>query len=102
MLYKVHKIQNGKEVILIGPFTFRDHDAFFEILSMIKEMPSGVIVFNLSRCEFLDSAAVGMLSMAQEQAFSQVLDFAIKGANEKVAELLKICFEKMGITLIDN
>ena len=36
MNYKTLKMQNGTVVQITGSFTFRDHDTFFEVVSMIK------------------------------------------------------------------
>ena len=59
MNYKMTNLKNGKEVLLSGSFTFRDHDTFFEIISVIKNTDIEKLVFNLKDCDFIDSAALG-------------------------------------------
>ena len=61
MNYKTVALKNGKEVMVSGSFTFRDHDTFFEIVAMIKTGYDKKVILNLSECDFLDSAALGML-----------------------------------------
>ena len=36
MNYKTIEAKNGKEIAISGSFTFRDHDTFFEVVSLIK------------------------------------------------------------------
>ena len=36
MNYKTVALKNGKEVLISGSFTFRDHDTFIEIVAMIN------------------------------------------------------------------
>ena len=68
MNYKTINLKNGVEVQLNGSFTFRDHDTFFEVVSMIKTGYNKKMVFNFADCDFLDSAALGMLVIAHDEA----------------------------------
>ena len=87
MYYETRDIVGGKEVILSDPFTFRDYEAFFEIISMIKENNHKRIVFDLSDCDFIDSAALGMFSIAYGEALKTETDLTIRGARDQVKEL---------------
>lgn len=88
MNYKMTNLKNGKEVLLSGSFTFRDHDTFFEVVSMIKAGYEKHIVLNMSECEFLDSAALGMLVIAHDEAVAKKVNLVIKGAQGKVKDVL--------------
>jgi anti-anti-sigma factor len=88
MNYKMTNLKNGKEVLLSGSFTFRDHDTFFEVVSMIKTGYEKHIVLNMSECEFLDSAALGMLVIAHDEAVAKKVNLVIKGAQGKVKDVL--------------
>lgn len=88
MNYKTIDRTTHKEIILTGSFTFRDHDTFFEIISLIKNMPGKKIIFNLEGCDFIDSAALGMFVIAHDEASSKKVRLSIKGAKGKVREIM--------------
>ena len=87
MNYKSIDIEGGKEIIFSGSFTFRDHDTFFEIISVIKNTDIERLVFNLKECDFIDSAALGMFSIAYGEALKTETDLTIRGARDQVKEL---------------
>jgi len=88
MNYKMTNLKNGKEVLISGSFTFRDHDTFFEVVSMIKTGYEKRVVLNMSECEFLDSAALGMLVIAHDEAVAKKVNLVIKGVQGKVKDVL--------------
>lgn len=88
MNYKTSNIKDGKEVLVSGSFTFRDHDTFFEIVAMIKTGYDKHIVLNMADCDFLDSAALGMLVIAHDEAVAKKVLLTIKGAQGKVKDVL--------------
>ena len=88
MNYKTVNLKDGVEIQLSGSFTFRDHDTFFEIVSMIKTGYNKKMVFNFSECDFLDSAALGMLVIAHDEAAAKEVSLSIKGARGKVKDVL--------------
>lgn len=88
MNYKTIAIKDGKEIALSGSFTFRDHDTFFEVISLIKSAQDKKIIFNLSECDFIDSAALGMFVIAHDEASSKSVDLSIKGATGKVKDVM--------------
>lgn len=88
MNYKSIDIKDGKEIMISGSFTFRDHDTFFEIISLIKSAQEKRIIFNLSECDFIDSAALGMFVIAHDEASTKSVDLAIKGVQGKVRDVM--------------
>ena len=88
MNYKTTDIKDGKEVLISGSFTFRDHDTFFEIVSLIKSAQDKKIVFNMSDCDFIDSAALGMFVIAHDEASSKGVELSIKGVKGKVKDVM--------------
>ncbi|MGN1062847.1 MAG: STAS domain-containing protein [Alphaproteobacteria bacterium] len=88
MNYKTTTIKDGKEIAISGSFTFRDHDAFFEIISLIKTAQDKKIIFNLSDCDFIDSAALGMFVIAHDEASSKAVELVIKGVRGKVRDVM--------------
>lgn len=88
MNYKTTDIKDGKEVLISGSFTFRDHDTFFEIVSLIKTAQDKKIVFNMTDCDFIDSAALGMFVIAHDEASSKGVELSIKGVKGKVKDVM--------------
>ena len=88
MNYKMTNLKNGKDVLISGSFTFRDHDTFFEVVSMIKTCYEKRVVLNMSECEFLDSAALGMLVIAHDEAVAKKVNLVIKGVQGQVKDVL--------------
>ena len=88
MNYKTVDIKDGKEILVSGSFTFRDHDTFFEIVSLIKSAQDKNIVFNMSDCDFIDSAALGMFVIAHDEASSKGITLSIKGVKGKVKDVM--------------
>lgn len=88
MNYKTINIKDGKEIVVSGSFTFRDHDTFFEIVSLIKSAQDKKIVFNMGECDFIDSAALGMFVIAHDEASSKGVALSIKGVKGKVKDVM--------------
>lgn len=88
MNYTKKEKDNLIEVALFGSFTFRDHDAFFEIISLIKSAPVPKIVFDLSECDFIDSAALGMFVIAHDEASTKSVALSIRNVKGKVKEVM--------------
>ncbi len=88
MHYKTINIKDGKEILISGAFTFRDHDTFFEIISLIKSAQDKKIIFNLAECDFIDSAALGMFVIAHDEASSKSVELEIKGVQGKVKDVM--------------
>ncbi|MBE6455508.1 MAG: STAS domain-containing protein [Alphaproteobacteria bacterium] len=88
MNYRTKDTKEGKEIFFSGSFTFRDHDSFFEIVSLIKSAKVQKIIFDLSECEFIDSAALGMFVIAHDEASSQSVSLSIRGVQGKVKDVM--------------
>lgn len=88
MHYKTIEGDKEKEIKIRGSFTFRDHDEFFEIISLIKGGTTKKVIFNLSECDFIDSAALGMFVIAHDEASSKNVRLSVKGAKGKVREIM--------------
>ncbi len=88
MDYKTVAIKDGKEVLISGQFTFRDHDKFYEIVSLIKESGDKKFIFNLAGCDFIDSAALGMFVLAHDEASAKKVALSIKGAQGAVKDVM--------------
>jgi anti-anti-sigma factor len=65
------EIQVDRETARIsmsGEFTFTDHGPFKQMVNEIVTVKSRSIVIDLSRLEFIDSAGLGMLLLARDEA----------------------------------
>jgi anti-anti-sigma factor len=58
---------NGIVIVLRGSFTFKDHHGFRAVLDALTAAGGGRRVLDLSQVEFLDSAALGMLLIAEDE-----------------------------------
>ncbi len=88
MEYKINETPTGQEIAIEGSFTFRDHDRFFEVVSLIKSSKEKKMIFNLSKCDFIDSAALGMFVIASDEASAKDMSLIIKSATGKVKDVM--------------
>lgn len=72
MRYTLTKIPDDEITFsLTGSFTFRDHDSFFEFVNMIKAKTYSKVTLDFSGCDFIDSAALGMLVILSDEIVSK-------------------------------
>jgi anti-anti-sigma factor len=60
--------QNDAHVTISGEFTFTDHIAFREVADRLFQAKDRTIVVELSQLQFIDSAGLGMLLIARDEA----------------------------------
>jgi anti-anti-sigma factor len=85
--------KNGQIVtaLLRGDLTFNDHAGFRELLlalAALNDIES--IVFDLNDLEFIDSAGIGMLIIANDEALGRNQKLAICGARNQVKMALDV------------
>jgi len=88
MKYTTNEVRSGLEFHIIGDFIYNDHDEFLEIVKKIKKAEYEKMYLNFSECNFLDSAAMGMLVIASDAANECGVKLAIKGAKDRVKRVL--------------
>lgn len=88
MKYRIEDGNKGPEIVMEGSFTFRDHDTFFEIISLIKTSKDSQITFNLGACDFIDSAALGMFVIASDEASVKDMTLIIKAATGRIKDVM--------------
>ena len=87
----IEKTDTEFKVKILGSFTFRDKREMFLITKQIEVTSAPrAVVFDLSGCDFIDFAGLGMLILAAKAARSRKASFAITGAVGVVRELLMI------------
>lgn len=60
--------QDRHEIALTGRFTFSDYSTFRTLLTQLEDSKSKQFVLDLGEVEFIDSAALGMLLIAHDEA----------------------------------
>ncbi len=75
---------------LKGRFTFSDHEKFLEIVNNIKNGDTKTVTIDLSSIEFVDSAALGMLLLARDEAEKKQIKVELRGAQGQVAKMFKV------------
>jgi len=88
MRYNIEPSSEGSIIHLEDSFTFRDHDPFFEIVSLIKGSKDKKIIFEMSKCDFIDSAALGMLVIASDEASAKDISLVIRAATGRVRDVM--------------
>lgn len=88
MEYSIQEEASGTAIKIDGPFTIRDHDRFFEIVSLIKTTHVPKIIFDLTACTMIDSAALGMFVIASDEASIKDISLSIRGASGKVKDIM--------------
>lgn len=74
-------------ITLSGRFTFNDHQSFREILHHIGEPEVKQVVLQMEQLEFVDSAALGMLLLALDEAEKHQKGLVISGATGQVKKM---------------
>ena len=89
MQVSVRTTPRQREFFIKGDFTAQDEDRFFDVFVQIRSMTESLLVFNLSQCPFVDSAAMGMLVVACEEAAKRNISRVIYQASPSVEKVLK-------------
>lgn len=77
-------------VMLSGRFSFSDHLAFRETIRQFAQKEVSEVVFDLTRVEYIDSSALGMLLLARDEASKHKKTITIHGAHGQVKKTLEI------------
>jgi anti-anti-sigma factor len=75
---------------MAGRFTFADHVPFRSVLEEIIKPEVEQVQFDVDALEFIDSAAMGMLLLALEEAEKHHKSITIKGAQGQVKKMLHV------------
>lgn len=89
MEFKENKSGGGITYLLKGRFTYADHASFRNILRMIGGGDLSHLVFDLSDVEFIDSAGMGMLLLANDTAEKAGVALKLRGATGQVKRLFE-------------
>ncbi|KIZ47552.1 MULTISPECIES: STAS domain-containing protein [Rhodopseudomonas] len=77
-------------VSLTGELTFVDHQAFREVADRLGASTGKTIVIELADLEFIDSAGLGMLLIAREEARKTNRTLVLRGAKGQVGRMFAL------------
>ena len=89
MNYTKNQTGTSCEVLIDGKFTFSDHSTFREIISLMKTGISSISL-DLSKLEFVDSAALGMFLLAREEAGKNGVTVTLKNPQGQVKKMFSV------------
>ncbi|PPQ26231.1 STAS domain-containing protein [Rhodopila globiformis] len=75
---------------MTGEFTFADHPIFQGVLTQIGDGRDRSIVFDVSGLSFIDSAGLGMLILAREEARKLGSTIRLRGPRGQVKRILAV------------
>jgi HptB-dependent secretion and biofilm anti anti-sigma factor len=80
---------NAALVSISGEFTFSDHTAFKSLMNRLLAGKASPVVIDLSRLELIDTAGLGMLLLARDEANKTSRKLVLRGPHGQV----KIMFD---------
>jgi HptB-dependent secretion and biofilm anti anti-sigma factor len=98
MAMKVETRKNDREmrIKLQDRMSFSDHGLFREVLANISKVSPSACIFDMSELASIDSAGLGMLMIAHEQAKKAGWALSIEAPQGHVRQLLQLaCFDKI-------
>ena len=78
------------QVHLHGDFVFNDNSSFREVLTRLAQAEVRQVIIHLNHVEFVDSAALGMLLLAREEAQKHHKSLILSGASGQVARTFEM------------
>lgn len=89
MQVSVRTTPRQREFFIKGDFTAQDEKRFFDVFVQIRSMTEPCLAFNLGQCSFIDSAAMGMLVVACEEAAKRNVSRVIRQAPADLERVLR-------------
>ena len=81
------ELKDDSTVAVSGDLTFTDHVAFREIVDRLANSRSKTVVIDVSELKFIDSAGLGMLLIAREEAAKAGRSLVLRGAQGQVSRM---------------
>jgi anti-anti-sigma factor len=96
MKLETHSYKDRFEAGLSDSLTSADLTSFRELLSQMKQSKCKLMVLDLSKLDWIDSAGLGMLILAKESAEKADLELVLRSPRGHVKSLLELGrFEKI-------
>jgi anti-anti-sigma factor len=77
-------------VSMTGEFTFADHPAFQGILKQLNDGRGRPVVFDMTGLDFIDSAGLGMLILARDEAKKLGSAIRLRGPQGQVKRIFAV------------
>lgn len=91
-----NSLSDAFEVGLNGRLVFSENGQFREVVEELGHHQGKTLVFDVSHLEFIDSAGLGMLLIAKEEADKYSMNLTVRGAQGQVREMFDIsCFDSI-------
>mgnify|MGYP006281548813 CR=1 FL=1 len=85
------QVSNGNvNYTLQGKFTFADHANFRNVIDCVKENDVSTLTLDLEKLEFVDSAALGMLLVAREEAQKHDVSITLVSPSGHVKKMFEL------------
>jgi anti-anti-sigma factor len=81
---------NEARVAFSGDLTFADHVVFREVADRLGASVDKTIVIELASLDFIDSAGLGMLLIAREEATKKSQTLVLRGAKGQVSRMFDL------------
>lgn len=83
--------EDGQRVVdLIGHLTFEATDGFRDLLAALEEKRTQSCVLNLEQVEFIDSAGLGLLVLANATARRNGMTLSMRSPRGQVREMIEV------------
>ena len=79
--------RDAGRIAVAGEFTFNDHSQFKQMIIELFEAKGSTITIDLSKLEFIDSAGLGMLLLARDEARKNDLQLILKRPGGQVKRM---------------
>lgn len=90
MDYTQNATSDGIIISLQGSFTFKDHHGFRAVLDLLAANRGTRKMLDLSKVDFLDSAALGMLMIAQDETARGHGTLTLRNPSPPIARLFDL------------
>jgi anti-anti-sigma factor len=88
MQFKIE--EDDAQVSISGEFTFTDHASVKLLVSRLFAGKGSPIVIDLSKLEFIDSAGLGMLLLARDEANKTARKLILRGPRGQVKRMFGV------------
>ena len=89
MQISVRATPQYREFFIKDDFTTQDEKRFFDVFVQIRSMTERQLIFNLAQCREIDSAAMGMLIVAFEEAAKRNISRMIRQVPADIENTLR-------------
>ena len=87
---QIHMDNAGGPIAMSGEFTFSDHVPFKQMVTEIFAAPGRSVVIDLSKLDFIDSAGLGMLLLARDEAKKNHRELILRRPSGQVKRMFAV------------